>query len=75
MQTKQIQQLQVGDTFTWAFHEHYQVTDIKPSMRKSGGGAHKNIVLLSYIGMTTGTTTQERSMPKASICEFIGGTK
>jgi hypothetical protein len=70
MRTKRIQQLQVGDTFTWFCHEHYQVTEIKAPTRSNG-----STWLLSYVGLTTGTTTQDSKMPGKSLCEFIGGTK
>jgi uncharacterized protein YijF (DUF1287 family) len=68
VQTKRIDQLQVGDIFTWAFHEQYQVTGIKASTRNNG-----STWLLSYIGLETKTEVQDRKMPKKSICEFIKG--
>ena len=68
MQTKRIEQLKVGDIFTWAFHENYRVTEIKAPTRING-----STYLLSYIGLETGTEVLDRKMPKKSICEFIKG--
>jgi hypothetical protein len=68
MQTKRIDQLKVGNIFTWAFQEHYRVTEIKAPTRTNG-----STYLLSYVGLETGTEVLDRKMPKKSICEFIKG--
>ena len=68
MQTRRIDQLKVGDIFTWGFHEQYRVTEIKAPTRTNG-----STYLLSYIGLETGTEVLDRKMPNKSICEFIKG--